>query len=325
MIYLRLLSYIEKNFKQTGKVGKKGEVNFWCPVCKLEKYKQKLSINLDRDSDKFGNWHCWNCQVSNKMSGKNIFTLFNKVGLNNENIISGLNELLEKKIIKSNIFENEKNITNKKIITLPKEFKSLYINSNSPEFKNAINYLYMRGVTDNDIVRYNIGYCENGEYSNRIIIPSYNKYGQLNYFVSRSYYKAKKKYLNPSIDKNDIIIFEMHINWNYPIIIVEGVFDSIAAGSNSIPILGKNISNKLKESIIVNKVDTIYLSLDSDAIKTSIKYIEEFLKSNINVYFIDLGKTDPSNLGKHKFRQLYKDAKLMNFENLMKLKLSMVF
>ena len=316
MISLRLLSYIEKSLNQKGEVGKKGEVGFWCPICKLEKHKKKLSVNLDKDYKKFGQWHCWNCQVSNKMSGKNLFTLFKKLDIKDN---TGLAELLGKKTIPKHIITEDKQ---NKVIMLPKEFNSLSKKRNSPEYNNALNYLYMRGVAMNDIIRYNIGYCETGTYSNRIIIPSYNEYGQLNYFVSRTYYNAKKAYINPSIDKDKVILFEMHLNWNYPIIIVEGIFDAIAAGSNAIPILGKHIGTELKKKIILNKVKDIYISLDSDAVKTSIRYIEEFIKKGVNVHYIDLNKKDPSELGKFGFIKAYENAMLMDFGNLVKLKLS---
>ena len=42
-----------------------------------------------------------------------------------------------------------------------------------------------------DILKHNIGYCDEGKYSNRIIIPSYDSDGQLNFFVGRDFYKSK--------------------------------------------------------------------------------------------------------------------------------------
>jgi len=317
MILLRLLAHLDKSLKQKGEVGKKGEVDYWCPVCKLEKHKKKLSINLDKEYDTFGYWHCWNCQISNKMSGRNLFSLYKKIGLDN----SILSEMLGKKIIKKKTIFDVKE-TEDIEVKLPKEFSSLLVEQKSPEYRNAMNYLNKRGITSNDIARYNIGYCSSGEYNNRIIIPSYSNYGQLNYFVSRAYYKTKLKYKNPLIDKNKIIFFDMHINWNYDLILVEGTFDAIEAGSNSIPLLGKAISLELKKRILINKVKNIYIALDGDALKTSIKHIESFMKNDINVYYIDMGKDDPSSLGRHKFKEAKANAVLMDFGNLIKLKLS---
>ncbi len=65
----------------------------------------------------------------------------------------------------------EVNITNTKV-ELPSEFKSLIEPNNSIEYKHAISYLKRRNITLDDIMKYNIGYCESGVYSNCIVIPS---------------------------------------------------------------------------------------------------------------------------------------------------------
>ena len=50
-----------------------------------------------------------------------------------------------------------------------------------------------------------MGYCRAGEYRNRIIIPSFNDSGEVNYFVSRSWVKDHPlKYKNPKVSKNII-------------------------------------------------------------------------------------------------------------------------
>ena len=46
-------------------------------------------------------------------------------------------------------------------------------------------------IDDSDILKYNIGYCDDGLYSNRIIIPSYDSDGQLNFFVGRAFFNSK--------------------------------------------------------------------------------------------------------------------------------------
>ena len=58
------------------------------------------------------------------------------------------------------------------------------------ELTKAITYLKHRGLTKVDILRYDIGYCSDGKYAGRIIIPSYDSNYELNYFVSRTIYEA---------------------------------------------------------------------------------------------------------------------------------------
>ncbi len=38
-----------------------------------------------------------------------------------------------------------------------------------------------------DIIKYNIGFCNEGPYGGRVIIPSYDDNGKLNYFIARDY------------------------------------------------------------------------------------------------------------------------------------------
>ena len=50
-----------------------------------------------------------------------------------------------------------------------------------------MSYLDRRGVTSLEIIKYQIGYCEEGPYKHKVIVPSYDEYGMLNYFVGRSF------------------------------------------------------------------------------------------------------------------------------------------
>ena len=69
-------------------------------------------------------------------------------------------------------------------------------------------------------MKYNIGYCESGLFSNRVIIPSYDEDGKLNFFVGRDIYESPMKYKNSSTTK-DVVGFELFINWNEPIVLCE--------------------------------------------------------------------------------------------------------
>ena len=161
------------------------------------------------------------------------------------------------------------------VLNLPKEAKPLYDESESVQKLHALKFLYERGLTDEDILRYNLHYCLSGVYQNRIIIPSYDSDGVLNYFVGRDFYKGGMKYKIPPIPK-DIIGFDLYIDWSQPIVLCEGVFDAIAIKNNSIPLFGKTILPKLYEKIIKNRVKHIIISLDEDAFDDSLKMIKKF-------------------------------------------------
>jgi DNA primase len=125
----------------------------------------------------------------------------------------------------------------------------------SPEYKNAMYYLKKRGLTRDDIVRYNIGYCEKGEYDGHVIVPSYDADGKLNFFMGRRYYNVERviPHKKPEVPMN-LIGFECFVNYSEPLNLVEGVFDAIAVRVNAIPLFGKYMSAKLKEAIVLNNV-----------------------------------------------------------------------
>ena len=129
------------------------------------------------------------------------------------------------------------------------------------------------------------------------------------------------KYKNCSSSKN-IIGFELFINWDEPLILVEGTFDAISAKRNAIQLFGKTILSNLKKKIYEKKVTDIYIALDEDALTDSIKIMEEFMKNGINTYLIKSTQKDPSDIGFYKFIELIRNAKQFKFSDLIKLKLN---
>jgi hypothetical protein len=183
-----------------------------------------------------------------------------------------------------------------------------------------LSYLYKRGITDSDILKYNIGYCDRGVYVNRVIIPSYDSEGQLNFFVGRDFYNSKMKYRNTPTSK-DIIGFDLFINWDEPIILCEGVFDAMAFKRNAIPLFGKTVMNNLYKKIIEHKVKTLYLALDKDALTDSIKITENFINNEIEVKLMLTQEKDPSEIGFENLLYLINKTNKTKFSDLMRLKL----
>jgi DNA primase len=183
-----------------------------------------------------------------------------------------------------------------------------------------LSYLYKRGIDDSDILKYNIGYCDDGLYSNRIIIPSYDVDGKLNFFVGRDFYNSKMKYRNSPTTKN-IIGFDLFINWDEPIILCEGVFDAMAFKRNAIPLFGKTIMSKLQKKIIEKKVKIIYLALDNDALEAAIKISDNFISNDIEVRMIKFKEKDPSEIGFKDLLSLIEKTNKIKFSDLIKLKL----
>ena len=284
---------------------KANEYMYWSPF--TSHHKPKLQINTQTQK-----WHCW---VSNQ-GGHKLYQLFKKLKASKEqydeltDLVGGFHSLSSNR---EKVKEN--------IVRLPKEFKPLLSNGNSIIAKHSRVYLNNRNVSNGDILRYGIGYCEEGMYSNRVIVPSYNSDGELNYFVGRDIYEGGFKYKNPPVSK-DVIGFDLFINWNEPIILCEGVFDAIAIKRNAIPLFGKTIPKSLKKKIYEKKVKEIYILLDKDAISDAIKITDDLMKNGISVYFVSLSEEDPSDMGFKKVINLIKETKQTSFSDLMRMKLN---
>ena len=293
-----------------GKSGKRARNNyaFHCPFCNHKK--PKLEVQLVTNEKGENPWECWVC----KTRGKTIRSLLRQLKVPSEIARDVLSCVSKGELVRYH--EDD-------FVKLPEEFQPLFSASNESIIANKIRrYLHKRGITELDILKYNIGYCLTGDYEGRIIIPSYDENNQLNYFVGRSFENSYYKYKNPSASK-DIIAFENFINWNLPIVLVEGVFDAIAVKRNAIPILGKSLSNSLLKKIVSNNVKQIYIALDSDALKEAITFCEQFLSMGKSVYLVGMDDKDPSEMGFEEFSQRMKYAPEMNMSLLMKYKLGL--
>ena len=307
----KLLSLINEVLNQQARLRKGVEAVYYCPFCSHRK--PKLEINLDSQK-----WHCWTCNSA----GMSFRTLFKKLNISRV-YFTRLYDITKDKRVNIEHKEDFKKEDRK----LPDTFIPLYDklhdwnNSTPPHLKHAVKYLHSRGVTEIDIFRYNIGYVESGEYSGRIIIPSYDADGNLNFFSSRAFYDSiSYKHKNPNWGR-DIIGFELFVNWDEPITIVEGAFDAIAVRKNAIPLFGKKMSFSLKEAIIRNGVDRVNIVLDNDA-KMDAMEIQDFLNSyEVSVHLIKLEDKDPSVLGFSKISKIIQESEPADFHSLIAMKL----
>lgn len=301
-----LLGFIENIL---GKSHKRARENyaFTCPKC--NHHKPKLEINFHTNEKGENPFECWVCGFK----GRTIRSLLKQLQVPAEQA---------HEILKYIGRGEERQYAPVKAVELPKEFQPIYSASTTSIIANKVRkYLYNRGFTDKDFIKYNIGYCNTGEYAGRIIVPSYNDSNQLNFFVARTFEDAYHKYRNPEASK-DIIGFENLINWNMPIVLVEGVFDAIAVRRNAVPILGKSLSTALIKKIVSSELEDIYIALDKDAFKKALQYTEQFLNMGKKVYLIDMQDKDPSEMGFEKFTRYVQQAEEMDLGKLLRYKLS---
>ena len=307
MDYTFLLGSIENIL---GKSHKRARDNyaFHCPFCNHRK--PKLEINMATNEEGKNFWECWVCQTR----GQSIRSLLRQLKTPREQAADIL------KYLPKGSYIEYKQLS---IVELPKEYQPLYSASQTSVIANKVRkYLYERGLSSNDFIKYGIGYTTSGDYGGRIIIPSYSQSGQLNFFIARTYDGNYFKYKNPEASK-DIIFFENLINWDQPIILCEGVFDAMSIRRNAIPILGKSISTSLYKKIITSKLQDIYVALDTDARDKAYEIAEKFLNQGKRVFLINLPDKDPSEMGFKAFTELIQTAEELDLSGIMLHKLDL--
>ena len=309
----QVISIIEQAVGSDAKSqGHQGDFGFQCPFCQHRK--EKLWIQLDPDSDKYGWFRCWVCDES----GKSLFTLLKKTGAP-KRLFKRLKKFVDAPSSSYSRDENEEDFS----ISLPKEYLPLWENQSGIVFRHAINRLKKRGLSKGDVTKHQIGYCKRGKYSRRIIVPSYNREGKLNYFIARSIWSDQfPKYKNPSAPRNQIVPFGSMINWREPITLVEGPFDAIAVRRNAIPLLGNNVPENLTKRLIEAATNQINVALDADMKDVALHIAEKFMNEDFDVRIIELpeGK-DPDDLGFEEMSGRIKSAEPLDYSELVSRKL----
>lgn len=310
----KLLTLLNEVLNQNAKLRKGGtQASYFCCFC--NHYKRKLEINLET-----GQWHCWVCHSK----GSYLGSLLSKLNAPQQYRDRAFELTKDVRLVRKNNV-----ILDDKIPELPTEFRSLAfppkLSSNfaddNQNYRLTLNYLKKRKITFEDICRYNIGYCTDGEYRDCVIIPSYDAQGKLNYFSARMIFKNSFfKYKNAPYCKN-IIGFESFIDFSKPVTLVEGVFDAMACRINTIPLFGTSIPLAVKEALVINKTPRINLVLDNDALPQILEAAIELQKWGLSINVVPLELKDPSEMGFYAVNELIEKSKRFDFEDKLFLKL----
>jgi len=260
--------------------------------------KKKLVIRIDTD-----NHHCWVCDVK----GRNLNSLLRK------HFPQYVHEYREKFLTKSKNFAidvEEPEV----IVTCPKEFRLLAtsLQSKDPDIRDTVRYLKKRGLTNRDLWYFKMGTCTQGRYRRRVILPSFDADGDLNYFVARTIDNdAGMKYLNAKVPKKSVIFNEININWKQELTLVEGPFDLVKCDDNATCLLGSHFSEDYALfGEIIKYATPIVLALDPDARGKTQAYAKKLSSYGVNVRILDHGTfSDVGEMSRLDFLEAKKRAK----------------
>jgi len=276
---------------------------FECPSC--HHHNHKLTVNIEKAV-----WNCFHCQIK----GRSFLYLLKLAGVSNPNQYKKLFNEEAKKNIEDidNIFGKEA-VKEKKML-LPKGYENLFRNIEKAFYKPAVEYLLKRGLKKEDILKYDIHYSVSDQ---RVLFPSYDREHNLNYYVARSIQPFENyKYKNAMASKREVIFNEHLIEWDKPLYVVEGIFDAILSRKNAVPILGSNVGkgSLLFKRLLQNHTEVI-IALDADAKKKMFKMINELVKYNIPVTYVDWKseERDIAEMGSDKFEEIVTSGSVKSF------------
>jgi DNA primase len=285
-----------------------------CPFCNEKRPdKKKLVVHLIDLK-----YHCWVCESKGKNILEIVFANKKKAQDFKENL-DKFNDLFE--------FEDLNETDKNSDIYLPKNIVALHKSSHDPDVAAVTRYLKKRGIDQTDIMRWRMMASPYGSLSRRVIIPSFDCNGNINYYTARTIDEINDKnfkYKNAFVNKYDIIFNEADILWDKTIILVEGVFDALKCPDNTVPLLGSFLKkgSRLFQRLIENQSDII-IALDSDVKNKAFKIAYELSIANCNVRlcFPPTGY-DFGSLEKDDVKKILDDALEYNFDLKMRHKIN---
>lgn len=302
------INFIESVFGKGRLSGNGKNFDVRCPICApSDASKKKLSIRTDNEAN-----HCWVCGFK----ARSLAPLLKKFGTQDQ-----LNKYREKfggGSLDSQLVTGEKFEENK--LELPKDFQLLVNASISdPDVKAIWRYLVDRGLSERDAWYFKLGLSNEMRWRRRVIMPSFDIFGRLNYFTARSIDKNKRpKYDNPDVDKNPVIFNEINIDWSKSLVLVEGPFDVVKCPDNTTALLGSDLSehHELFNQILLHDTP-VYLAMDGDMWDTKMpKIYKKLSEYNVTVKVVDVRPWgDPGNMSKSQFIEAMQAAESITWED----------
>lgn len=256
------------------------QLQFSCPRCQdrdgsQQKYKYHLEVNLSK-----GFFNCWKCSSMDDGMHGSIYKLIRQYGT--PTLLHDYKEAVysfrESSLYQINFSKEEFQVDYEDIEIKKLDFPDGYTKfvRGRDEHTKAFQYLTKRGIDWPIIENYHIGFTtyqkDNKSLSNRIILPSFDAYGEINYWTGRDFSgnTKRQRYYNPYVERKNMIFNEEKVEWNADITLVEGPFDHIVV-PNSIPLLGKGLTEEYKifQSLYDKTHANINIFLDSDATNTA--------------------------------------------------------
>ena len=320
------------------------ELRYMCPLCGSSK--QKLFINNDPISPKYGQWICFNCGESGNLTSLLMKGLRVNFGTASQMIADG-GVALSKRAFDETLSNNENimiaittrtlllnepepldkvEIPDKPAPPLPYGLKYFRDNINNPEAKPFLDYLANRGFSPELVTSKGYGYVTDGyaisgqgariPLHNHVVFFTYDEQGKYKYWNTRAIGDSIPKSVNaPNTKTNDYLgkgdlIYNVEVALSQPVVILtEGVPDALTLYPYGVAAFGKQITD-FQKGILVQKLkpeQKLLVMLDMDASYLLIQTAQEIAKYHKNTYMVfNPTRKDANSLGRSKAFEVIK-------------------
>lgn len=294
--------------------------------CFCDDRKQRLFVNLDRKV-----YYCHNCESSGTLvtliseyasiTWQEALSVYREY----EGQETALPESIEEEIF-SRLIKVPQIEVPKYIHPLPDEF-ILLEDAKGQSGREAINYIKDRGISLRTAEERYIGYCDEGKYAGRIIMPDFEN-GEIVHWQARTWKPTPKskmarkmfrKVLNPSltpeqlsdgvraVEKSEVVGNIDSVIQSRMAVLVEGKFDEYTIPGIGACLHGKHMSDSQFMKLVRNKnnIDVIAVMMDGDAFSSAIVTADRLYRHFDDVLVCRLPKdADPNQLGSKKCLEL---------------------
>lgn len=160
-----------------------------------------------------------------------------------------------------------------------------------------LHYLRRRGVTDEDVVLYRMGYVPSGQEGGRVVVPTFDCNGAVCFWSARTIHPSvRPSYRLPHASK-DVVSNEHMVDWSKPVYLVEGVFDEVAIGPQAIALYGKFMMPQLALRLVEKRPPMVNVCLDDDADREAFSLMQRLVGYDVPCAMVRLDSKDPATAG----------------------------
>ena len=285
------------------------EISIQCPYCG-KAGKSKMCIIIDS-----GVYHCWVCESK----GRGLAKLITRVRPGK------VKEYIQKYAPSERLKSKEEVAKEEPDIDLPEDFKLVAQgNKADPDWREIVRYAKTRGFTKKTLWEFRVGYSRSFEWRRRLILPSFDEEGALNYLTGRSIDPENTfRYKNLSRSRNSVIFNEMDVDWKKPLFLSEGPLDLIKVNMNKTCLLGSTLSpDSLLFEKIVSNCTPVIMILDDDAKKKAVKIADSLVQYDIQLKINFCSQeADLNELSEKRIKMLIDSSREYDYSFKLKLKL----